>query len=151
SATSGGPGAGGGSGGAGVAFHAGATGGGGGGGDALGGAVYGGSLLFLINATLVGNSAIGGQGGAADRLFGQPGANGTGFGGGIAGLPGGHAVIRNSILANNSADQDPDYEDPGAAAGQLSTQGHNMFTSMQGFNPAASDFAVADPMLAPLG
>jgi hypothetical protein len=124
------------------------AGGGGGGGDAFGGAIYGGGLL--VNDTLVGNSVTGGQGGAGGAGTGQAGANGRGFGGGIVGLGGG-INIRNCILANNSADLDRNFDDLAAAGGNQPSLGHNLFTDTQGFNAAASDRTVADPMLAPLG
>ncbi len=85
--------------------------------------------LKVIDSTLSGNSAAGGNGGAIDNENGYP------------------LIVQNSIVAGNTATNGPDID------GSITTDnGHNLFgTALQGTTSGAGDIFSNSPLLAPLG
>jgi predicted outer membrane repeat protein len=119
---------------------------GGGGGAGIGGAIYNViGTLTLINNTITGNTATKGLGGAG--AFGgiDAGADGKGLGGGIYNYAGpdgdGTLVMRNTIVALNTADNGSDVR------GAIATSGNNLIgnTGMT-TGLVASDIQDVNPM-----
>jgi hypothetical protein len=97
--------------------------GGGGGGAGIGGALFENGQATLLNDTIVDNGASGGQGGLAINAsapggLAASGAPGTGVGGGIY-VYAGSVTSQNTVLAGNTANQDPDV------SGTFTSNGHN--------------------------
>jgi hypothetical protein len=106
-------------------------------GNGHGGGLYiAGGTVSIDNTTLADNQAIGGS------SFG----GGTGYGGGIDNAAGTSALqVHDTIVANNTADSDPDLD------GGLTSQGHNLIENTTGGNGfAASDLVNVNPQLGPL-
>ena len=106
-------------------------------GTGQGGGLYiAGGTVSIDHSTLAGNEASGGAGIIP----------GVGYGGGIYNAAGASALqIHDTILADNTADFDPDLD------GSFTSQGYNLIgNSAGGSGFAASDLLNLDPQLGPL-
>src|SRR5262249_2056562 len=81
--------------------------------NAIGGGLFVAGTAFIDHSTIAGNQAIGG--------YGDPGYEGTGYGGGIdVNNDGSQLQLYDTIIADNSAGYGPDL------AGSVTSLGHNL-------------------------
>jgi len=129
----------------------------------------GGATITMVNSTITGNSVSnsGTAFASGGGLFGEGGgtwnlrnvtiagntASGSSSSGGGLEVTSGDVILRNSIVANNTAGVNPDCSDmtPGTFA-TISSEGHNLITNTTGceLTLATGDLTGQDPQLGPL-
>ena len=128
---------------------------GGDGGQARGSGLYLPASTAVTDSTITLNRATGGSGGApgtGGRTNGHPGANGLASGGGLVTTNGRATMLRNTIVAADSAASSADV----AVTGTLNSQGYNLIGDGSGGSGFADTDLVGttanpiDPRLGPL-
>jgi hypothetical protein len=127
------------------------SGGAGGGGAGLGAGIFlNTGAANIINCSIVSNSVVGGQGGAAGYISslyqeGNPGTAGLGIGGGIYNLSGSVRIVNSVVAENRASDSSVDLH------GAFITSGCNIFGDNTGATGLSLlDFQKVQGMLGPL-